>query len=176
MNHPPLKRHPSLAPLSREHMSGLVQSRRLNQAVGSTPRECRIALAAFTEAWSTELAPHFDDEEQLLIPFASGSERERLLSEHAELRALAEQAEATLSTAGSGAGLCLRLSTLLRDHIRWEERVLFPAIEARAGSAGLAALAMHAARIEHDRPGSRPRIRLGDLCPRRASVQERGNP
>jgi hypothetical protein len=53
-----------------------------------------------------------------------------------------------------------RLGQLLHDHIRWEERVLFEAVQ-RDFPEVLASLLGDAGRMERERPGSRARTRSG---------------
>src|ERR1051326_7417375 len=92
---PPLKRHPSLQPFSREHMGGLVQARNLLHAGGQpapsedqapailSVAEREAVLKQFIRVWRAELSGHFDDEERLLLPLTpSAILRDRLLAEH----------------------------------------------------------------------------------------------
>jgi hemerythrin-like domain-containing protein len=178
MKNPPLKRHVSLQPLSRDHYNGLVQAQHLTKAADGGIDARRAALADFVRAWNEEIAEHFGDEERLLyglIPDAGM--RQRLLDEHATLRSLADQARASVpaeyppapavavttvtddAAARSGndpdADLLRRLGEALHDHIRWEERELFPAIEQAADAAQLEALERETAVIEQARPRSR---------------------
>lgn len=157
---PPLHRHEALRPLSREHMNGLIQARNLLRAAGDGPVAGCEAVAEFVRVWQAEVRGHFDDEERLLIPLIDDHRcRERLASEHAELRALADRCRIDPVGAGADAALLERLGTLLHDHIRWEERVLFEAIQ-RDHPESLAAMLHHADEIERVRPGARARRAL----------------
>ena len=157
---PPLKRHAALQPLSREHMGGLIQARSLRQTA-DLDREDRVrAIAEFVDAWRSEIRPHFDDEERLLLPLVRSSAlRDRLLDEHATLRGLAERCEREPEVAASDAELVRQLGVKLHDHIRWEEREFFEAVQ-RDHPEALAALVSEAAIIEDQRPGSRARHKL----------------
>ena len=157
---PPIKRHPALQPLSREHMSGLIQARNLVNAAAASPQSRRETLARFIEVWKTEIAAHFDDEERLLGPLLSGESLQRLNDEHRELRTLAGAAVAQAAATEPDPELLRRLGMLLNDHIRWEEREAFGEAERAAAPHDLEALQRHAAEIERVRPGSRPRLRL----------------
>ena len=139
---PPLKRRESLRPLSRDHYAGLVQAQR---------------LAALLDAWRAEIAPHFEDEERLLCDLADPESRERLLDEHAVLRRLAEAARARRQRVDPEGAWVRSLGETLRDHIRWEERVMFPCVEQRASTGQLAALAAETGQIEQSRPRGRSR-------------------
>src|SRR5690606_35682769 len=127
--HPPLQRHPSLQPLSRDHYLGLVHARRMVRAADADDIERRGALAAFLDAWDIEIAAHFDDEERLLAPLAPPAGRERLLREHRELRDLVDEARLRRREIDPGADWLADLGQRLNDHIRWEERELFTAIQ-----------------------------------------------
>jgi hemerythrin len=154
MNYPPLKRHPALQPLSRDHYVGLVQAQRLLKAADADVAARREAARQFMSAWEAEIAEHFADEERLLPALIhQAGDRDRLLDEHTRLRALA--AEAERSIAGEpGSDLLRALGTLLHDHIRWEERQLFPVIEAAANPDQLTRLEEETHTIETSRPRS----------------------
>ncbi|MBX3404070.1 MAG: hemerythrin domain-containing protein [Phycisphaeraceae bacterium] len=157
---PPIRRHPVLQPLSREHMSGLVQARSLAAAANEPPIERRAALARFASVWDEEIVEHFLDEERMLAPLLSTESMSRLLAEHRQLRLLAERAIAQAMSADPDADLMRVLGVALHDHIRWEEREAFNEAERAATDGDLQRLAADAAAIERDRPGSRPRLRL----------------
>ena len=157
---PPLKRQATLQPLSREHMGGLIQARSLRQAA-DLDRASRVrAIDGFLEAWRSEIRAHFDDEERLLLPLVSSPVlRERLLDEHGILRRLAEECERDPEAAANDTDLLRQIGVRLHDHIRWEEREFFEAVQ-RDHPEALAALASEASSIEEQRPGSRARHRL----------------
>lgn len=132
------KRHPSLAPLSRDHHHGLALALRLRQgrnallADGWTHDPVRQARRVLRFA-GEELSPHFAAEEEALFPFVRsrlqelGPLLERLIGEHRLMEALLEQ---LASVEGSPPpGLLERIGEQLEKHIRAEERELFPACE-----------------------------------------------
>jgi hemerythrin-like domain-containing protein len=157
---PPLKRHPTLQPLSREHMNGLIQARNLQRAASEAGPERARAVDDFVRAWRSEIEEHFDDEERLLLPLTSSqSLRDRLLDEH---RAIREQAALCEQRQGLFIQESERMRTLgkmLHDHIRWEERVYFESVQ-REHAAALSRMEQDAAAIEERRPGARARLRL----------------
>lgn len=156
----PLKRHAALQPLSREHMSGLIQARNLQRAADGGAQERRDAVDAFVRVWHAEIREHFDDEERLLLPLTSRPElRDRLLTEHGVLREIAERCGREPDRLASDVAEMRRLGRLLHDHIRWEERVFFESIQ-REHPEALGLLLHEADRMERHRPGARPRIRL----------------
>ena len=123
-----MKRHPALQTLSRDHHQALVIARRLRRA-GET--DAADAQAAFLEFWRSDGEDHFRVEEQVMLPrFAAAGGADsaavaRVLRDHAEIRLRALRLEGgPVSPAALG-----ELGTLLAEHVRLEERELFPAIE-----------------------------------------------
>lgn len=154
---PPLKRHRTLAPLSREHMSGLVQARNLRRGANENAHTRRATVAAFVEAWKSEIRDHFDDEERLLLPLTRDQAlRDRLRQDHSVLRELAQRCIDSPDMVASDPALMQRIGSLLHDHIRWEEREYFETIQCDHSEA-LESMLHEADRIEKQRPGSRPR-------------------
>jgi mannose-6-phosphate isomerase-like protein (cupin superfamily) len=131
-----MKRHTSLEPFSRDHNVGLNLARRLS-------REGSVAFPELRDAWRSELQDHFREEERLLLPLCDEDSRERLLREHAQIAQLAEEGETDAEARLVG--------DLLHDHIRWEERELFVALEHRCSEATLRSLGQFAVAIEGKR-------------------------
>lgn len=141
-------------------MGGLIQARSLRQAANRDRADRVIAVTSFLDVWRSEIRAHFDDEERLLLPLVgSPALRDRLLDEHAALRQLAERCERDPESAASDSELVREVGVQLHDHIRWEERVLFEAVQHDHPEA-LAALTSEAAIIEKQRPGSRARCKM----------------
>lgn len=150
---PPLKRHPSLMPLSRDHYVGLVQGQHLIEAAGGSSVDRRTAVAEFLDAWNTHIAQHFDDEERLLCPLADDVGRERLLEEHHRLRSMANEAKQQRQKVDPDPKWVHEVGQVLTHHIRWEERDLFPALQSTRSSE-LDAMRAEADQIEMSRPRS----------------------
>lgn len=151
---PPLKRHPTLRPLSREHYNGLMLARHLREAAAGDEPARHGTTGLLREAWGTELEAHFADEERIVGPLVGDGERARLIEEHRSLERRIRMAIET-ETAPSSEWL-LETAEMLEHHIRWEERELFLAAECADGAA-LDGMADEAARIDRERPGSRRR-------------------
>ena len=126
-----MKRHPALVPFSDDHHRALVLARRLRRDAvdAELAREVQRAFAA-------ELEPHFRAEELRLLPAlaAQGCAAlvERTERDHAQLRELVRGAWSEETARALGA--------LLDEHVRFEERVLFPEAEQRLSEAELAAV------------------------------------
>ncbi len=133
-----MKRAEALRPLSREHLAALLAAKKLREA-----GDLEQASRAFLDFWQSDGRRHFRVEEEVLLPgWAVGTEVDRegvrrMLDEHLAIRREAwrlEAGEASLEEARV-------LGRLLRDHVRFEERQLFPRVEADLGAEDLARLA-----------------------------------
>lgn len=163
MKHPPIKRHPSLQPFSRDHYVGLVAARHLGLAAEGEPAAGREALDEFIGLWRQEIAAHLRDEERLLADLiGSDDDLERLRGDHAALRDLAAHAVTQARDDQPDANLLRSLGRLLHDHIRWEERQLFVTIEQSASEQQLGDLARETAAIEATRTRSGQEDELTD--------------
>ncbi len=141
-------------------MSGLIHARTLRQSAERDVEARSAAVADFVRIWEAEIEHHFDDEERLLLPLTSDAHlRARLLDEHRALRELAGRCRSEPAEIAADPAALRRLGTLLHDHIRWEERVFFEAVQ-REHPDALASLLGAAGEIERDRPGARARYRL----------------
>jgi iron-sulfur cluster repair protein YtfE (RIC family) len=162
-DHPPLQRHHSLQPFSRDHFVGLRAANRLRLAAQAGD-SARLAAATYLyECWDAEICDHFQQEENLLIPLMLPEETQRLRREHDTIRDLVATGRSRRSDAPPAVQWCAELGRHLHDHIRWEERVLFGSIQQRATPVQLAAVGRATAEIEKRRPGLRirgPRQRM----------------
>lgn len=119
----PLKRSPSLQPLSRQHHDGLMLCFKIRQAVSAGVAPAR--LTAFIHWFAKEhLEPHFEAEENFLLPLLPEDDPLviRTVEEHRRLRSYFEKPEFSGEDLECFAGL-------LDDHIRFEERILFDTIQ-----------------------------------------------
>lgn len=133
-----MKRVEALQPLSRDHLKALLAARRLRNAT-----DADAASRDFLEFWDGEGQRHFRVEEEVLLPgwaLKSPVDRiavARMLEEHLAIRRgplRAVAAEAAIEELRD-------LGQLLGDHVRFEERELFPTIEKALDSDSLRRLA-----------------------------------
>jgi hypothetical protein len=136
-----LKRDPALVPLSRDHHFALRQVLWLRRATaaGDTSRATAVAreFVAFHRA---ELTPHMADEEVEVFPAFEPFDPDgtaRLRREHREIDALAARLADALDQGGDPAALMIEIASLLDDHVRYEERGYFMAVQDRLGEAAL---------------------------------------
>ncbi len=125
-----IQRHPSLVAFSRDHTMALAVAKHLLESAQQEPTARRAAVNEFARAWSENIAAHFDREEELLLPVLQEEPHmQRLRDDHAVIRALARKAESQSKRDEPESEWCRFLGQTLHDHVRWEERELFPSVE-----------------------------------------------
>ena len=121
----PLKRSKELAPLSREHHDGLLFAWKIKQGLANgTLIE---TLCNYTRLfWSNHIKPHFKEEEKVLVKFLPEDNAlvKQIFREHAQIRDLI----ISLDKEPDSSSLQL-LAEFVNNHIRFEERQLFPYAE-----------------------------------------------
>lgn len=142
------KRDPALVPLSHDHHHALVIAMLLRRASDKTAVGTR---QAFTDFWEHDLREHFRVEERILFPVraeqagADDALLRRALQDHERIRELANAAIAADPPTGDQ---LVTLGDAISDHVRFEERELFPAIESGLSPERLAELGDALAREE----------------------------
>ncbi len=133
-----MKRHPALAPLSRDHHHALVIAQRLRRAGED---DAAGAVRAFLEHWQKEERLHFRLEEEVLLPaLAAYADADhpavvRTLLDHVRIRAAVDRLGATAQLEQVH-----ELGAWLAAHVRLEENELFPLIEQTLPEPALVAL------------------------------------
>jgi hemerythrin-like domain-containing protein len=130
-----VKRSPELAPLSRDHHIALERALRLRRA---TEADVAAATSAFLDFFRTDGQRHFEQEEDLLLPELPSEDAplgRRVHTDHSAIRELAAvlAAEPDVTSAR-------KLGEMLTAHVRFEERQLFPRLEAVLSDERLAEL------------------------------------
>lgn len=145
-----MKRADALRPLSREHLLALHAAKVLRAG-----DDLEAVTEVFLDFWENGGQDHFRIEEEVLLPhwsrFAEVDRAgvSRMLEEHLAIRREAlrlRAGEASLEEAKE-------LGRLLHDHVRFEERELFPLVEAALDEANLACLAAAIEEAESATPG-----------------------
>ena len=129
-----MKRHSALINLSREHHAALILAQILKKDgpnfkdLPTDDEGKRIYTISF---YKTDLAKHFQFEEEILFPFVNKQsdllkeQTVQLISEHKKLKRLIQK----LSTPGDVETMLDRIGMLLEKHIRFEERVYFQKVQ-----------------------------------------------
>jgi CheY-like chemotaxis protein len=160
-----------LIPLSHDHHHGLALSLRLCQGetallTGGWTHDAGEQIRRVCRFFEEDLSPHFTAEEEVLFPFIGAALPEqktlieRLLQEH---RLLAARIAALPGAPAPGQrALLAEVGRLLGDHIRSEERLLFPACETGCAAEALAEMGKRLAEVRRrdsggPRRGKEPR-------------------
>lgn len=147
-----MKRDAALRDLSSEHHTGLVLVRRIRKQPAPAEAAVKARWEEVRERFASELEPHFQKEEDGLLPMlrAIGESAlvERTLREHETMRRL---------VADGGPEDLLRFAQWLDEHIRFEEKELFDVAQRRLSADQLASLAAPRAASSRSASCSAPR-------------------
>lgn len=138
-----MRRHSSLRNLSSDHHTALVQAQRLKRAAHADAATRRKTISDFLQFWKCHGQHHFCEEEQALLPFFARwgdldqAPIQQMLREHALIRRDVQLLQSSTDTATE---ICTALGEQLEAHVRLEERIVFPLIEAALDEHALAAL------------------------------------
>lgn len=140
-----MKRHDSLAPLSREHHPALLLAQLLKKsapAYKGMPADTEGKILYAAEFYSSHLIAHFNDEEKVFeklkgINSLLDTAIKEIIAEHLVLRKLFEG----ISNQPDPITYNDTLGHSLEKHIRKEERELFPMIEKSVDETTLATIA-----------------------------------
>lgn len=138
-----MKRSPELRDLSEQHHYALVAARTLRLAAEGGG-DLASALREFARIWEAEIQPHFQAEEAVLLPAFARAEGDdhplivQTLVEHVRLRRLI--GDLMNAVEPRRREVAAETARALHDHVRFEERQLFPALEAALAGEALADL------------------------------------
>ncbi|HVZ57559.1 MAG TPA: hemerythrin domain-containing protein [Chitinophagaceae bacterium] len=121
----PIKRSPYIVALSRDHHHALLLGWKIRKGLSGKVDPVRIAALA-TDFNEKHLKNHFRQEEDLLFRHLPDADplREKGYRDHEQLQQLFDQ----IRTA-PGSDTLEKLTRDLDEHIRFEERMLFPHLE-----------------------------------------------
>lgn len=121
----PIKRSMQLTPLSKDHHDGLLFAWKIKKGL-KNGTDTRLIAEYVQWFWTNHLAEHFREEEQILAPHlpADNDLLLQMLEEHQEIEAMVHINENI-----PDATLLEGLAQAIDDHIRFEERQLFPYAE-----------------------------------------------
>jgi hemerythrin-like domain-containing protein len=118
---PKSSRNENLYVFSHEHHHGLIFAVRIRKAHQADAETLKRYIEDF---WDNSLIFHFDNEEKLFLNFITDAElKERFLSEHKQIRTLYQDIKNENIDVIEKSK---RFGILINDHIRFEERILFP--------------------------------------------------
>jgi iron-sulfur cluster repair protein YtfE (RIC family) len=129
-----MRRHDSLIPLTHDHHHALAQVRRLRSAAAGSDEDRSTTTEEFLDFFRRDTIEHFREEEEVVFPLVADVRevREtlaRVLLEHVRLHALVNELTVEHREGSVTSTSLLTVATTLEDHIRFEEKVVFPLIE-----------------------------------------------
>ena len=130
-----MKRDINLQPLSRDHHHGLLLGWKIRQ--GLKYKISTDLIKEYVRYFSAKaLFPHFREEENFVLSFLDDADtyKQRTLLEHMDIKATVAILD---DCHGKEMKFLLRLAIMLDDHIRFEERKLFPYMQDRLSAAQL---------------------------------------
>ena len=119
-----MKRDQHIVPLSRDHHSGLLFCWKIRQGLTLHTDETRLKNYVLYY-WEQHLHDHFKEEENILFIIKDDERIQKAVADHQRIESLIgtiKQDKADTNTYQS-------LATMVNDHIRYEERELYPYLE-----------------------------------------------
>lgn len=128
-----MKRHESIAPLSRDHHSSLILAQLLKKNAPmyrDLPISVKDKAAYATQQFDEHIKKHFEQEELMFAKLVGihpeiDSGAALVKTEHRELRLIFEGLPENVNLEG----VLDSLGCKLEEHIRMEERILFPLLQ-----------------------------------------------
>lgn len=126
MESKPLERNEKIVKLSRDHHAGLLFCWKIRQGVKFHVEKNRM-IRYIKYFWDNHFSTHFREEEEFLFPPVKNDEVQRAIDDHQKIKICIDK----IGVAGieKEEDVLLELADTVDDHIRFEERVLFPHLQ-----------------------------------------------
>ncbi len=126
MSKKPIRRNENIVKLSKEHHFSLLFCWKIRQGIKMEIPASRIIK--YVEFFKTNfLSPHFREEEKVLFAALNDKPVEKAIKQHEEINSLISKLSKNTDT--NPVKQLEKLANLVDDHVRYEERQLFPHIE-----------------------------------------------
>lgn len=125
MEKKPIKRNEHIVPLSKDHHFTLLFCWKIRNGLKFKVDHARI-ISYVQYFWQQHMKPHFKDEETILFAPIKDEKVQRALDEHAEI---AQQIYALQTFNDNAETQLSALADMVDNHVRYEERELFPHLE-----------------------------------------------
>ena len=128
-------RHETLIPLTHDHHHALAQAKKLREVGEMTdPVERRNVANDFLNFYFGRAVRHFHEEEELFFaPLIDSPEARELVlravSDHLRIHALVRTVKRQLTAGVADEETLVKISRILKEHVRFEEKELFPLVE-----------------------------------------------
>ncbi|MDB5249712.1 MAG: hemerythrin protein [Segetibacter sp.] len=145
MENKPIKRSEHIVQLSKEHHSTLLFCWKIRNGLKFSVEFERINNYV-QYFWQHHMLPHFVQEQSILFAPVIDEAVQRALNEHAQIASQIQDLEATTNKEPHQLS---NLADLVDNHVRYEERVLFPHLEKVLSGEQLEKIGMQIA-AQHD--------------------------
>ncbi len=122
----PLKRNENIVKLSRDHHAGLLFCWKIRQGVKFHVEKNRMARYV-KYFWDHHFSTHFREEEEFLFAPVKNDEVQKAIEDHQKIKIFIDKI--AVSGMEKEEDVLLELADTIDDHIRFEERVLFPQLQ-----------------------------------------------
>ena len=125
MEKKPIKRNPNIVKLSKDHHASLLFCWKLRQGV-----KLHVDIERMDKYvdyfWSQHFAQHFKEEEEILFAPVQDDKVLKAIEDHKKIKSLVDE---IISRKKEDAKRLSTLADMVDDHVRYEERILFPHLE-----------------------------------------------
>jgi hemerythrin-like domain-containing protein len=121
----PIKRNEHIVKLSKDHHFTLLFCWKIRNGLKFEVETARMTKYV-QYFWQHHMQPHFRDEENIMFSSVQDATVQKALDEHA---LISQQIEALNVAANATPDELSALSKMVDNHVRYEERVLFPHLE-----------------------------------------------
>jgi hemerythrin-like domain-containing protein len=125
MDQKPIKRNPHIVKLSKDHHFTLLFCWKIRNGLKFEAEPSRIKMY-IQYFWKYHMQPHFREEETILFAPVKDEAVKKALKEHADI---AQQINNLNANEHISPGELLTLADMVDNHVRYEERELFPHME-----------------------------------------------
>lgn len=121
----PIKRNENLVPLSKDHHATLLFCWKIRNGLKLQVDTARM-IHYVQYFWQTHMQPHFYEEETILFVPVHDAAVQKALNEHADIK---EQIDTIIASENVQPLQLKMLADAVDNHVRFEERELFPHLE-----------------------------------------------
>lgn len=126
MEKKPIKRNENIVKLSRDHHASLLFCWKIRQGIKYHAGLGRI-IKYVRYFWEHHFSTHFKEEEEILFSQLKDDVVQKAVEDHRKIKTFIDQI--TLEGMESEEDILLELAETVDQHVRYEERILFPYLE-----------------------------------------------
>ena len=126
MEKKPIKRNENIVKLSQDHHASLMFCWKLRQGVKYNVAVQRM-IKYIQYFWEHHFSIHFKEEEEFLFASLKDDKIQKAIDDHQKIKTFIN--EINITGAESPLNIILELADMVDEHVRYEERILFPHLE-----------------------------------------------